>query len=69
MKRLGLVIVVVFSLSLLVSGFAVAADDSKVKNATNQVQRAAPVFLWNARQVIAHVSGSSSPSALIRWIA
>lgn len=38
MKRLGLVIVFVFPLSLLASGFAVAADDSKVKAATNQVE-------------------------------
>jgi hypothetical protein len=41
MKRLGLVIVFVFSLSLLASGFAVAADDSKVKDATNQVESGA----------------------------
>ena len=41
MKRLGLVIVFVFSLSLLASGFAVAADDSKVKNATNQMESGA----------------------------
>ena len=41
MKRLGLVIVFVFSLSLLASGFAVAADDSTVKNATNQVESGA----------------------------
>jgi len=41
MKRLGVVIVSVFSLSLLVSGFSVAADDSKVKNATNQVESGA----------------------------
>jgi hypothetical protein len=41
MKRLGLVIVSVFSLSLLVSGFAGAADDSKVKSATNQVESGA----------------------------
>ena len=41
MKRLGLVIVFVFSLSLLAFGFAVAADDSKVKNATNQVESGA----------------------------
>jgi hypothetical protein len=41
MKRLGLVIVFVFSLSLLTSGFAVAADDSKVKNATNQIESGA----------------------------
>jgi hypothetical protein len=41
MKRLGLAIVFVFSLSLLASGFAVAADDSKVKNATNQVESGA----------------------------
>ena len=41
MKRLGVVIVVVFSLSLLASGFAVAADDSKVKAATDQVERGA----------------------------
>jgi len=38
MKRLGLVIVFVFPLSLPTSGFAVAADDSKVKAATNQVE-------------------------------
>ena len=42
MKRLGLVILFVFSLSLLLaSGFAVAADDSKVKDATNQVESGA----------------------------
>ena len=42
MKRLGLVILFVFSVSLLLaSGFAVAADDSKVKNATNQVESGA----------------------------
>src|SRR5256712_14189968 len=42
MKRLGLVILFVFSLSLLLaSGLAVAADDSKVKNATNQVESGA----------------------------
>jgi len=41
MKRLGLVIVFVFSLSLFASGFAVAADDSKVKNATNQIESGA----------------------------
>lgn len=39
MKRLGLVIVCVFPLSLLASGFALAADDSKVKAATQQVER------------------------------
>src|SRR5438445_9792722 len=39
MKRLGLVILFVFSLSLLLaSGLAVAADDSKVKDATKQVE-------------------------------
>jgi hypothetical protein len=41
MRRLGLVIVFVFPLSLLASGFAVAADDSKVKNATNHVESGA----------------------------
>lgn len=41
MKRLGLVIVFVCSLSLLASGFAVAADDAKVKKATNQVESGA----------------------------
>ena len=41
MKRLGLVIAFVFSVSLLASGLAVAADDSKVKDATNQVERGA----------------------------
>lgn len=38
MKRLGLVVVLVFSLSLLASGLAAAADDSKVKDATKQVE-------------------------------
>jgi hypothetical protein len=41
MQRLGLVIVFVFLLSLLASGFAVAADDSKVKDATRQVESGA----------------------------
>jgi hypothetical protein len=41
MKRLGLVIVFVFPLSLLASGFALAADASKVKAATDQVERGA----------------------------
>lgn len=41
MKRLGLVIVLVVPLSLLASGFAGAADDSKVKAATNQVESGA----------------------------
>ena len=41
MKRLGVLIVCVVSLSLLASGSALAADDSKVKAATNQVERGA----------------------------
>lgn len=41
MKRLGHVIVLVLPLSLLASGFALAADDSKVKAATDQVERGA----------------------------
>lgn len=41
MKRLGLVIVCALPLSLLASGFAVAADDSKVKAATHQVEKGA----------------------------
>ena len=41
MKRFGLLIVLVFPLSLLASGFALAADDSKVKAATEQVERGA----------------------------
>ena len=41
MKRFELVIVFVFPLSLLASGFALAADDSKVKAATEQVERGA----------------------------
>jgi hypothetical protein len=41
MKQLALVIVFVFPFSLLASGFALAADDSKVKAATDQVQRGA----------------------------
>ena len=40
-KRLGLVSVLVLSLSLLASGFAAAADDSKVTDATKQVERGA----------------------------
>jgi hypothetical protein len=39
MKRFGLVTLFVFALSLLASGFALAADDSKVKAATDQVER------------------------------
>ena len=41
MNRFGLLIVLVFPLSLLASGFAVAVDDSKVKGATEQVERGA----------------------------
>jgi hypothetical protein len=41
MKRFGLTLVFVFPLSLLASGFAFAADDSKVKAATEQVERGA----------------------------
>ena len=41
MKRLGLVIMFAFPLALLASGFALAADDSKVKAATEQVERGA----------------------------
>ena len=41
MNRFGLLIVLVFPLSLLASGFALAADDSKVKAATQQVERGA----------------------------
>jgi hypothetical protein len=41
MNRFGLLIVLVFPLSLLTSGFAVAADDSKAKAATEQVERGA----------------------------
>jgi hypothetical protein len=41
MKRLGMVIMFVLSFSLLASGFTVAADDSKVKDATNQVESGA----------------------------
>jgi hypothetical protein len=38
MKQLALIIVFVFPFSLLASGFALAADDSKVKAATEQVE-------------------------------
>ncbi len=38
MKRLVLLIVFMIPLSLLASGFALGADDSKVKAATNQVE-------------------------------
>lgn len=41
MNRFGLLIVLVFPLSLIASGFAGAADDSKVKAATEQVERGA----------------------------
>jgi hypothetical protein len=41
MKRLGLVIVCMLTLSLLASGFALAADDSKVKAGTQQVESGA----------------------------
>ncbi len=41
MKRLGLVIVFVVPLSLLASGFALAADDSKVKAGTSRVGKGA----------------------------
>jgi hypothetical protein len=41
MKRLGLAIVFVVAVSLLASGFAVAADASKLKNATTQVESGA----------------------------
>ena len=41
MKRLGLVVGLMFLLSLLASGLAPAADDSKVRDATNQVERGA----------------------------
>ena len=41
MKQLALIIVFVFSFSLLASGFALAADDSKVKAATEQLERGA----------------------------
>ena len=40
-KRLGLVVVCMLPLSLLASGFALAADDSKVKAATHQVESGA----------------------------
>lgn len=39
MKQLALLLVVVVPLSLLASGFALAADDSRVKAATEQVER------------------------------
>jgi hypothetical protein len=38
MKRLGLVLVMVFPLSLLGSGSALAADDATLKVTTNQVE-------------------------------
>jgi hypothetical protein len=41
MRQLGLVMVFAFPLALLTSGFALAADDSKVKAATEQVERGA----------------------------
>lgn len=39
MKQLAFITVFVFAFSLPASGFAVAADDSKVKAATDQVER------------------------------
>ena len=41
MKQLALIIVFVFPFALLASGSALAADDSKVKAATDQVERGA----------------------------
>ena len=41
MNRLGLVLACAFMLTLFASGFALAADDSKVKAATEQVERGA----------------------------
>ena len=41
MKQIALIIVFVFPFSLLASGSALAADDSKVKAATEQVERGA----------------------------
>ena len=41
MKQLALIVVFVFPFSLLASGFALAADDSKVKAATEQVESGA----------------------------
>ena len=41
MKHLGLVIVCLLPASLLASGFASAADDSKVKAGTHQVESGA----------------------------
>jgi len=41
MKQPGLVMVFAFPLALLASGFALGADDSKVKAATEQVERGA----------------------------
>jgi hypothetical protein len=41
MKRLGLVIALAFPLSIFASGLALAADDSKVKAATDQLERGA----------------------------
>ena len=41
MKRLGLVMLLALPLALLTSGFALAADDAKVKAATEQVERGA----------------------------
>jgi hypothetical protein len=41
MKRLGLVTVFAVLLAVLVAGSALAADDSKVKSATNQVESGA----------------------------
>jgi len=41
MKQLAFIIVLVFPISLLASGFVLAADDSKVKAATDQVESGA----------------------------
>lgn len=41
MKHLGLAIVLMIPISLLAPAFALAADDSKVKAATNQVEQGA----------------------------
>jgi hypothetical protein len=40
-KQVGLVFVIVLSFATLAAGFALGADDSKVKNATTQVESGA----------------------------
>jgi hypothetical protein len=63
MKRLGLVLVFVFPLSLLGSEFARAADDSKVKAATNQVESGAKKIPEGVKEAAKGIGKTASEGA------